>query len=67
MDKDNPLSKRQESLRGRKPSDMSEAQLHEWIDACDKMEAWVKPPKARRMWKQAGEEAEAELASRAQR
>jgi hypothetical protein len=46
---------------------MSEAQLHEWIDACDKMEAWVKPPKARRMWKQAGEEAEAELASRAQR
>jgi hypothetical protein len=67
MDKHNPLSKSQESLRGRKRSDMSEAQLHDWIDACNKMEAWVKSAKARRSWKRAREEAEAELASRAKR
>ncbi len=62
-----PLSKSQESLRGRKRSDMTEAQLRDWIAACNTMEAWVKPAKARRTWKRAREDAEAHLAALAQR
>jgi hypothetical protein len=63
----NPLSKRQEALRGRKRSDMTEAELHDWIDACDKMEQWVKPAKARRTWKAARADAVAELERRSHR
>ncbi len=61
----NPLSKSQQSLRGRKRSDMTAAQLRDWIDACNKMEAWVKPAKARRTWKKAREDAELHLQARA--
>jgi hypothetical protein len=63
----NPLTKSQEALRGRKRADMTTAQLHEWIDACNKMEAWVKPAKARRTWKLAREDALTEIAKRAAR
>ena len=60
-----PLSKAQEVLRGRKRADMTEAQLLDWIDACNKMESWVGAAKARRTWKAAREDAEQELSRRA--
>jgi hypothetical protein len=59
-----PLSKSQEMLRGRKRVDMTDAQLRDWIDACDKMETWVKSAKARRSWVNARADAEAEMARR---
>ena len=59
-----PLSKTQQRLRGRKIADMTDDQLRDWIDACSRMEEWVKPPKARRSWKSAGQEAMAELERR---
>jgi hypothetical protein len=59
-----PLTKSQQSLRGRDVSDMSIEQLREWIDACTKMELWVKPAKARRSWKLGRECAIAELEKR---
>jgi len=47
-----PLSKSQHGLRGRKLTDMDDAQLRHWIDACEKMEAWSGvSAKARRGWK----------------
>lgn len=58
----NPLSKTQESLRGRKIADMSIEQLREWIDACNRMEEWkYTPAKARRGWKASRARAQAEL------
>jgi hypothetical protein len=63
----NPLSKQQEALRGRKRVDMTDAQLRDWIDACDKMERWVKAAKGRRTWVRARADAEAELLRRAER
>ena len=60
-----PLSRSQQGLRGRDIRDMTIEQLRDWIDACEKMEAWVKPPKARRSWKHSGQEAIAELEGRA--
>ena len=59
-----PLSKSQQRLRGRKLTDMTIGQLRDWIDACDKMERWVTAAKARRGWKQSGQEAERELQRR---
>ena len=44
---------------------MSDAQLRDWLSACEKMELHVKPAKARRSWKSAGREVEAELQRRA--
>ncbi len=44
-----PLTKSQQELRGRSLCEMSIGQLHEWIDACDKMERWVDAKKARRV------------------
>jgi hypothetical protein len=60
----NPLTKSQRELRGRDVRDMSIEQLHDWIDACSKMERWVDFNKARRSWKHGREEALAELARR---
>ena len=59
-----PLTRSQHLLRGRKIADMSIAQLHEWIDACNKMEAWVKDSKSRRSWTKSRAEAEAALEAR---
>jgi hypothetical protein len=62
---DEPLSDSQQALRGRKVTDMTEAQLHDWIDACDRMEAWKHiTNKARRGWKDSRAEAVTELARR---
>lgn len=63
----NPLSKRQEAMRGRKRVDMTDAQLRDWVSACDKMEKWVKAAKARRTWVRARADAESELMRRAER
>ena len=60
----NPLSDEQEALRGRKRPDMTDAQLRLWIDACNKMELWVKHAKGRRTWVRARRDAEEELARR---
>jgi hypothetical protein len=43
---------------------MTDAQLEEWIDACDKMEFYGKPAKARRSWKEGRAEALAEIERR---
>ena len=59
-----PLTKSQQQLRGRKIVDMSDEQLRDWIDACDRMERWVSASKARRSWRIGGIEAENELQRR---
>ena len=59
-----PLTKSQQSLRGRKIVDMTDAQLRDWIEACEKMEVWVGDAKARRGWRLSGIEAENELERR---
>ena len=60
-----PLSKSQESLRGKKIVDMSVSELKDWVAACDAMEVWKHTPsKARRGWKRSRSEAIAELAHR---
>jgi hypothetical protein len=56
-----PLSKSQQSLRGRKIADMTDHQLRDWIQACEKMENWVGHAKARRGWRLSGVQAEKEL------
>lgn len=62
---ENPLSKDQEALRGKKIKDMSLSELKLWIDACDKMEGWIKNAnKARRSWTSSKEKAEHELQKR---
>jgi hypothetical protein len=61
-----PLSKSQQNLRGRKIIDMDDAQLNDWVDACQKMEAWPRiEPKARRGWKDSRIAAELEIERRA--
>jgi hypothetical protein len=61
-----PLSKSQQALRGRKIADMTDAQLVEWIDACQKMEAWPRiEAKGRRGWKDSRLAAELEIERRA--
>ena len=62
-----PLTRQQESLRGRRVEDLTDEQLLIWLDACDKMMRWVKPAKARRTWKAGRERAEAEIATRQER
>ena len=47
--------------------DMSDAQLEDWIDACAKMEVYVKAAKVRRSWKRSGSDALAEVERRARR
>lgn len=59
-----PLTKSQQSLRGRNVKDMTVDQLHDWIAACDAMEHWVASPKARRSWTTSREQASAELQNR---
>jgi hypothetical protein len=58
-----PLTKTQQSLRGRKIVDNE--QLRDWIEACEKMEKWVGYAKARRSWRLSGIEASDELEHRA--
>ena len=61
-----PLTKAQQALRGRKVSDMTDAQLTLWLDACDRMEQWSRiGKKARRGWVQGRAEAQAEMERRA--
>ena len=63
---DQPLSRSQHKLRGRKVADMDDGQLLDWIDACQKMEAWPRiEPKSRRGWKESRIAAESEVARRA--
>jgi hypothetical protein len=62
-----PLTRSQQSLRGKKITDMTDTELRDWLDACTKMEVHVKPAKARRSWKSGAREAEAELQRRARR
>jgi len=63
-----PLSKSQEALRGRRIQDMTDAQLREWINACDVMKHWRRTPnKARRGWTASRAEAIAELDKRVER
>ncbi len=59
-----PLTKSQQKLRGRDVKNMTEEQLYDWIEACEKMERWVKFNKARRTWKASRQAAEQELARR---
>jgi len=60
-----PLSESQHRLRGRKIAEMDNAQLRNWIDACQKMEQWSGVgAKARRGWKESGIAAQAELERR---
>ena len=47
----NPLTKEQEQLRGKKIVDLSLEQLSVWINACERMENWVKDSKSRRSWR----------------
>ncbi len=61
---DEPLSKSQQRLRGRKLVEMTDDELLEWIDACEKMERGVSAAKARRSWKQSGQNAHEELKRR---
>jgi len=60
----NPLTKKQEKLRGKKVIDMTDDELRSWINACDRMESQIKYNKARRSWTQSREEAEDELIKR---
>ena len=62
-----PLSASQQSLRGRSVQNMTVDQLRDWIDACCKMENWVKFAKARRGWRQSGQDAQEELQRRPER
>lgn len=59
-----PLSKSQQRLRGRKVADMANDELRDWIDACDKMERSGLAAKARRSWKESGNDARNELERR---
>lgn len=59
-----PLTKTQQALRGRDPRDLSLDQLRDWIDACKKMEHWVKDKKARKEWRKSREQTVAELERR---
>ena len=60
----NPLTKEQEQLRGKKIVDLSLEQLSVWINACERMENWVKDSKSRRSWRKSAEKAEHELNKR---
>lgn len=61
----NPLTKSQERLRGIKCTDMTDQQLVDWIDACNRMETVRNmPAKARSSWKEGREEAIAEMEKR---
>jgi len=59
-----PLSKSQTELKGQNLRDMTVEQLFDWLDACSKMERWIKPQKARREWHQGRIETLKELSRR---
>jgi hypothetical protein len=58
------LSKIQQKLRGKNISDMTNAELPIWIEACRTMEKAKLPMKARRSWKEVRIAAEAEMRRR---
>jgi hypothetical protein len=61
-----PLSRSQHALRERKIIDMDDTQLINWINACEKMEAWSGiSAKARRGWKKSRASALLEIDRRA--
>ena len=62
-----PLTGEQDALRGRDVREFTDAELRLWLDACDRMERWVKSAKARRTWKAGAERANAELARRTEK
>ena len=62
-----PLTKSQQKLRGCKIADMAIYEIHDWIAACKRMELWAQDPKARSIWKTAGQEATLELERRLSR
>lgn len=62
---DLPLTSSQQKLRGKQVTDMTDAQLSDWIDACNTMERFLKSPKSRRSWKGARARALAEIERRA--
>ena len=57
-----PLSKTQQMLRGRRLAEMTNDQLLDWIDACNRMEEWKHTPsKSRQKWKLSNQAAKGEL------
>jgi hypothetical protein len=63
----NPLSREQEALRGRRITDLTDRELELWLDACERMEHWVRFAKARRTWKRSREAALEEQTKRRER
>jgi hypothetical protein len=63
----NPLSREQEALRGRRLVDLTDRELELWLDACERMEHWVRFAKARRTWKRSRDAALQEQAKRRER
>jgi len=63
-----PLSTTQVALRGREVSAMTDAQVLDWIHACETMSRWKDtPPEARQVWMTARARAEAEIRKRRHR
>jgi hypothetical protein len=63
-----PLSTTQAALRGREVSAMTDAQVLDWIHACETMARWEDtPPEARQVWMKARVRAEAEIRKRRHR
>ncbi|MGH7615219.1 MAG: hypothetical protein ACREMW_14415 [Gemmatimonadales bacterium] len=63
-----PLSTTQVALRGREVSAMTDAQVLDWIHACETMVRWKDtPPEARQVWMTARVRAEAEIRKRRHR
>jgi len=56
-----PRTRRDYALTKKGVSNMSAAELQEWIRLCEKMEDWVRAAKARRSWKESRVEAEHRL------
>ena len=60
-----PLSTTQVALRGREIAAMTDAQVLDWIHACETMARWKDtPPEARQVWVTARVRAEAEIRKR---
>jgi hypothetical protein len=53
--------------RGRRLADLTDRELKMWLDACERMELWVRFAKARRTWKRSRVAALEEQAKRRER
>jgi len=63
-----PLSTTQVALRGREVSAMTDAQVLDWIHACETMARWKgTPPEARQVWMKAQVRAAVEIRKRRHR